>query len=377
MSIQQKNLDENPYLERIIQQTETYSDRLKQPLTCPITNDLFDTPYITPCGHTFEYSAICQWLAYKKQCPLDLKPLQIEDLTPNTIAKEMVSSLIKTKKFMPIFLTFRGENSYPHKCMISKKPLHDASKLPCGHVFDHTAITEWITNKECCPLENGNYKISDIVPCMVTRQIVQKTYPQYLEKVKKFNESLTSKVIDLQLDDRISLASHPRLSEIIKCPLSNSLMKSPVINHCGHTVDLDSIKGESAICPHHDHELTNSSKSINILKSKVVANRLAQDVLEVIKNMHTVIDHNILKKYEDKMGVFIFLDPTTSNLSRIGKIATILNLFTSPDQPTPNQVLRFVLIPSYRTLTDIKTPLSHSDELNIVYEKDIPTLIMV
>jgi hypothetical protein len=368
----------SPIYQRIMRLPEICSGRLKELFDCPINCDLFDSPHTAPCGHTFEYSTICQSLERKKCCPLDQLPLQMEDLIPNVLVKEMVSSLAKTKTLVPIFLTFPGKNLYPHKCPITRKPLFEASRLPCGHIFDHSAITKWITKKGCCAL-NGCYSyhsVSEIIPDKSMRELVQKTYPQHLEEVKKINKKLTLEVLELQLDDRIFVAFQSRLSELIKCPLSNALMKNPIISSCGHTFDLDSIKDGQTLCPYNDHGLTKSSEVLKPIKSSVVINRLVRDVLEEMTM--NLIDQEFLKEFEDKIGVFIFLDPTTSSLSRIGEIATILKLFKPPDKPTPNQKLKFVApYPFFRVFTDVETPLWRIDELQMIYETTIPTLIMV
>lgn len=368
----------SPFYQRIMQQPEICSGRLEELFDCPINCDLFDSPYIAPCGHTFEYSTICESLKRKKCCPIDQLPLQRVDLIPNVLVKEMVSSLAKAKKLVPIFLFFHGKNSYPHryKCPITHKPLFEASRLPCGHVFDHTAITEWITKNGCCALDGcfSYHSLSDIIPDKSMRESVQKTYPQHLEKVKKINKKLTLEVLELQLDDRISVAFQSRLSELIKCPISNSLMKNPIISSCGHTFDLDSIKDGQTLCPY-DHGLTKSSEVLKPIKSSVVINRLVKDVLEEMTM--NLIDQESLKEFEDKIGVFIFLDPTRSSFSRIGEIATILKLSKPPEKPSPNSELKFVApYPFLRVFTDVETPLWRIDEFQMIYETTIPTLIM-
>jgi predicted Zn-ribbon and HTH transcriptional regulator len=359
MSVQQKNLDmvhAATYHEMQILRAANYSSRLEKTLTCPITADWFDFPNITPCGHTFEYTALCQSLEYKQSCPLDRKTVEIKNLTPNLFAKEMVS-IAKTQKLMVIFLTFIFEDSYPHRCDISHKPLFEAACLPCGHTFDQTAISEWIASHGYCPEDGKARSASDIVPDMDKRRLVQETYPQYAENVKNFNANLTSKVTQLQLDDRSSLCFDSRISEITKCPLSKSLMKNPVVGACGHTFDLDSIK-EDSLCPHDGSKVT---------KSTVVHNRLAQEVLREIADIS-------LKDYEGRKGVFIVLEPTKSNLSRLGKIATTLGLFTPHPDPYPWKDPRFIL--DNRPLSDLMTPLSQIEQLNNTKRK-IPLLLTV
>jgi predicted Zn-ribbon and HTH transcriptional regulator len=367
MSIQQKSLDlahAATYSE--IQWAAIYSSRLEKTLTCPITADWFSSPSITPCGHTFEYTALCQSLEYKKSCPLDRETVEIKHLTPNLFAKEVVS-IAKNQKLMVIFLGVIPGDSYTYRCNITYKPLYEAASLPCGHTFDQTAISEWIASLGCCPLDGQTRNASDIVPDMDKRRIVQETYPQYRENVKIFNANLISKVIELQLDDRSSLDFDSRISEITKCSLSKSLMKNPVVGACGHTFDLDSIK-EDSLCPH------DGSK---IMKSTVVSNRLAQEVLGEIADMPMNTDDQLsLKDYKDRMGVFIFLEPTTTNLSRIGKIATTLGLFTPSADPYPWKDLSFRVMPHGETLYDLKTPLSQIKQLNNTGGK-IPSLFVI
>jgi len=149
MSIQQKSLDmvhAATYNE--IQRAAIYASRLERTLTCPITADWFNFPYITECGHTFEYTALCQSLEYKQSCPLDRET--VKHLTVNHFAKEM-ASIAKTHKLMVIFLTVLFGDSYPHRCDLTHKPLYEAARLPCGHTFDQTAISEYIASRGYCP----------------------------------------------------------------------------------------------------------------------------------------------------------------------------------------------------------------------------------
>ena len=51
---------------------------------CPLTLDVMDDPIMTKYGHSYERSAILQWLrSGQGVCPLSRRPLQLQDLVTN------------------------------------------------------------------------------------------------------------------------------------------------------------------------------------------------------------------------------------------------------------------------------------------------------
>ncbi|EKD55160.1 MAG: hypothetical protein ACD_60C00025G0057 [uncultured bacterium] len=58
---------------------------------CPITQELFINPFITPCGHTFEEKEIKEWVKENSRCGCCEKKLFVDQLTPNFALKESMA----------------------------------------------------------------------------------------------------------------------------------------------------------------------------------------------------------------------------------------------------------------------------------------------
>jgi len=59
---------------------------------CPITQDVMRNPVIDRHGHTFEETAINQWLKTKTTCPMNHQPITSAELVSNRALKEMIES---------------------------------------------------------------------------------------------------------------------------------------------------------------------------------------------------------------------------------------------------------------------------------------------
>jgi hypothetical protein len=59
---------------------------------CPITNNLMEDPVMTKYGHTFEKSAIMEWLQNTPRCPLTNQALTPADIFPNRSLKALLDT---------------------------------------------------------------------------------------------------------------------------------------------------------------------------------------------------------------------------------------------------------------------------------------------
>jgi hypothetical protein len=50
---------------------------------CPITNELMREPVLSKFGHSYERSAICEWLTSHSNCPLTRNTMKLSDLITN------------------------------------------------------------------------------------------------------------------------------------------------------------------------------------------------------------------------------------------------------------------------------------------------------
>ena len=66
-------------------------------LTCPITQEIFKDPVLTPYGHCFERKNIEDWLEIHNTCPLTNQPLNKSQLVPCYAVKSLIEEL-RSKK---------------------------------------------------------------------------------------------------------------------------------------------------------------------------------------------------------------------------------------------------------------------------------------
>jgi len=69
------------------------NEELRETLICPITCALFVDPVIAPDGHTYERTAIEEWLSRNATSPLTGAVLAGGELRPNHVARSMAKSL--------------------------------------------------------------------------------------------------------------------------------------------------------------------------------------------------------------------------------------------------------------------------------------------
>jgi len=71
------------------------ADKYGSCLVCPITFSLFVDPVIAEDGHTYERSAITDWIQRNSTSPLTREPITIEGLRPNLTVRSFVSEFQK------------------------------------------------------------------------------------------------------------------------------------------------------------------------------------------------------------------------------------------------------------------------------------------
>jgi predicted Zn-ribbon and HTH transcriptional regulator len=312
MSVNSCNLNSTDRLSAAFLFQQISADRDHEDLSCPISSSPYQAPVITPCGHTFEGAPIRLELNRRNVCPLDRRPLTDGDLIPNYFVKRMseVAQEIIKNNLRVVFLRAAGDHFEP-RCPINHKPLFEAVRLPCGHQFNRPAIDD----RHFCPIDNIFFDQSDLCVDMDIQHHVNNTYPRYLQSVQNFNDALNAKMTQLRLDDRHDLIH--KISNIIKCPLSKSIMKDPHIAECGHTFDKDSIHAKS-ICPYDHSKIT-----------KVFSNRLAKDILEKLHHSLFSLDDEF-----DHVGVFLVLNSHNS-IFKVENIAIKLGIFNPTiEKPT-------------------------------------------
>ncbi|CAF1343186.1 unnamed protein product, partial [Didymodactylos carnosus] len=103
-------------------------------LRCPITLDLFRDPVLAQDGHTYERTAIEQWIRRNGTSPLTRQPLAIEHIYPN----------YKVKQILDTFETLMHSKSYQFTLNVDVK-----KKLgrPMFQTFGKTIYSaEWLLN---------------------------------------------------------------------------------------------------------------------------------------------------------------------------------------------------------------------------------------
>jgi len=71
------------------QQTE---DTIPQEFICPLTLEVMDDPVMNRAGHSYEQSAIVEWLRQSKDgtCPLTRKAIKISDFVSNRFLQKKI-----------------------------------------------------------------------------------------------------------------------------------------------------------------------------------------------------------------------------------------------------------------------------------------------
>ncbi len=70
---------------------EAVFNEIEERLTCPITHSLFEDPYISKYGDTFEEADILTWTQAHGTCPLSRRPLQSRMLIPDRTVKNIAA----------------------------------------------------------------------------------------------------------------------------------------------------------------------------------------------------------------------------------------------------------------------------------------------
>lgn len=100
---------------------------------CPITNDVMRDPVIDSEGHTYERTAIVQWLQTNPRSPITRKPMTVADLKPNRALAEAIDRWQQTTPLpsappptqyynampTPIYVC---PNEYPYQVLVDIAP---------------------------------------------------------------------------------------------------------------------------------------------------------------------------------------------------------------------------------------------------------------
>jgi hypothetical protein len=106
---------------------------------CPITMDIMKNPVIGPDGHTYERSAIEQWLTTSNKSPITRKVMQSSNLIPNIALRNTIESITKAGAFP------------------TKKPTPVSSSSGSTLDFSQDKVTLSYNSKK---LENGNILVN-------------------------------------------------------------------------------------------------------------------------------------------------------------------------------------------------------------------------
>ncbi|HAZ15861.1 MAG TPA: hypothetical protein DCY54_04440, partial [Parachlamydiales bacterium] len=69
-----------------------FNVNLQSYVECPITNEPMNDPYLLiPCGHSFEKTAIENWVRKNATCPLDRS--KIKQMVPNHGLKSLIEKI--------------------------------------------------------------------------------------------------------------------------------------------------------------------------------------------------------------------------------------------------------------------------------------------
>jgi len=75
--------------------------KTKMSLICPITQEKFTDPVITPSGVTFERRAIVEWLRLHDTDPVTRQPLRVSQLVPNRAMRDLIDAESKSQSTPP------------------------------------------------------------------------------------------------------------------------------------------------------------------------------------------------------------------------------------------------------------------------------------
>ncbi|KAJ3082589.1 E3 ubiquitin ligase [Quaeritorhiza haematococci] len=92
-------VEQDAVISRALVQRDAWKESLKQrqnAVTCVICMDFFSVPHILPCGHTFCYPCLTDWLSQKRQCPTCRNPISaapVHSIITRDLVKQVISEL--------------------------------------------------------------------------------------------------------------------------------------------------------------------------------------------------------------------------------------------------------------------------------------------
>lgn len=103
---------------------------------------------------------------------------------------------------VPILLGVDTGRDPTVECAISRKPLLEPVKLPCGHVFNLTSFLRCYQTRQVCPLDNKKVDANEIVFDEELYAHLKESHRSHVLDVRSRIAALDAKVIHLGLDDR-------------------------------------------------------------------------------------------------------------------------------------------------------------------------------
>ena len=92
---------------------------------CPITCDIFNDPVIASDGHTYERTAILEWIRQAGTSPLTRAPLQLSKLKPNSSLRITILSWQNDMKKNEI----HQKNKSPDHVIVEWSPLRNIQSV--------------------------------------------------------------------------------------------------------------------------------------------------------------------------------------------------------------------------------------------------------
>jgi len=99
--------EERPVITVAVQELEQHRNKvvgipIPEGYNCPITQEIMREPMIDRAGHSFERTAIENWLRAHDTCPLGCEPLQPADLTPNRALRDAIEEFLAANPQMQL-----------------------------------------------------------------------------------------------------------------------------------------------------------------------------------------------------------------------------------------------------------------------------------
>ncbi|XP_037532790.1 tripartite motif containing 35-28 [Nematolebias whitei] len=179
---------------------------LRQDLTCPVCQGIFQDPMLLPCTHSFCRECLERSWQVNKKCPVCRNPSDERQAIPNRALNDASASFLRQKRTAP-----SGANDEEIVCNLHLKPLalyceKDEEPLCADCVTQHNTHRLWSLNDgtSICKKELG-YKV----------QIFEKKVESYKKMTKNFNNAVEYIKYQAGEADKIIRAEFERLHKVL------------------------------------------------------------------------------------------------------------------------------------------------------------------